>query len=115
MEVEFELDNDGYPEEATLSAIAYWTHEQGYGVLLAKIKEIWKWDDYFTGPTMGSRKIAADRGKFFYHLSTGGWSGNEDIIGALRRNTLFWITCWESSKRGGHYEFSIRVEDAQSK
>lgn len=40
-------------------------------------------------------------------LSTAGWSGNEDIIHAVRKNSFFWSMCWEWSKRGGHYKFSV--------
>lgn len=42
-----------------------------------------------------------------FELHTGGWSGNESIIGALEKNTQFWIFCWVMSKRGGHYWFEI--------
>lgn len=38
---------------------------------------------------------------------TFGWSGNEDIIGALQDNYLFWVMCWQKSERGGHYWFRI--------
>ena len=40
-------------------------------------------------------------------LSTGGWSGNEDIIKALKDNFTFWALYWVMSKRGGHYWFEI--------
>lgn len=47
-----------------------------------------------------------------YHLSTGGWSGNEAIIGAMQDNWLAWGRCWVQSRRGGHYIFEVPV-DAQ--
>lgn len=37
-------------------------------------------------------------------LSTGGWSGNEEIIAELRK-TMFWMLYWEEHRRGGHYKF----------
>ena len=41
------------------------------------------------------------------YLSTGGWSGNEDIMGALEGNDVFFGLYWVSSRRGGHYVFDV--------
>ena len=46
-----------------------------------------------------------------YHVSTGGWSGNEEIIGAMRDNFIFWSVCWQQSNRGGHYVFELPDPD----
>ena len=43
-----------------------------------------------------------------WHVSTGGWSGHEDVISALRDNLMFWMLSWVSSTRGGHYVFETR-------
>ena len=44
-------------------------------------------------------------------VSTGGWSGNESIIGAMKENTDYLYTfiafAW---RRGGHYEWRIPNE-----
>jgi len=40
-----------------------------------------------------------------YRLSTGGWSGNEDIISSMQKNVLFWALFWESSNRAGGHTF----------
>lgn len=39
----------------------------------------------------------------WYHISTGGWSGNEDTIQAMRQNHLFWSLCFVQHRVGGHY------------
>lgn len=41
--------------------------------------------------------------------STGGWSGNESIIGAMQKNRMVWNFLWEQSRRGGHYVFDKRA------
>lgn len=45
-----------------------------------------------------------------YWVSTGGWSGNEEIISAMQSNFVFWSTSWVSVRRGGHYVFTIPGE-----
>jgi len=39
-------------------------------------------------------------------LHTFGWSGNEDVIEAMKKN-FFWFFFWEMSVRGGHYWFKL--------
>lgn len=41
-------------------------------------------------------------------LVTGGWSGNEEVISAMKENTMGWIMTWSSSHRGGKYVFELR-------
>jgi len=45
------------------------------------------------------------RTKKSYYLSTGGWSGNEQLISALMDNRIFWARHWMSVRAGGHYVF----------
>lgn len=40
-----------------------------------------------------------------YKLSTGGWSGNEEIISSMRSNLIFWGMFWQSSNRAGGHIF----------
>jgi hypothetical protein len=42
-----------------------------------------------------------------YQISTGGWSGNEGLISAMRDNYLHWSLTFYQMRRGGHYEFRI--------
>lgn len=41
------------------------------------------------------------------HASTGGWSGNEEIIDAMQDNWILWHVVWDSTRRGGHYVFLL--------
>lgn len=45
-----------------------------------------------------------------YRVSTGGWSGNEDLLGAMEANYLWWHT-WVSSRRGGHFMFEAADDE----
>ena len=94
------LDEDGYPDEASLQAIKDWgILKQGISGLLELIRDNTNWADRQIRIT-GRRVI-----RFEYH--TGGWSGNEDVIGALSQNLGFFMFFWQKSTRGGHYYFKI--------
>lgn len=96
------LDGDGYPTEATLERIATWkfTTRAELHALIDFVRDIWAYAD------AGYFGVTEEPGKRpVWSLSTAGWSGNEDIIEALQRNTMFWLVCWQSSRRGGHYTF----------
>jgi hypothetical protein len=45
-----------------------------------------------------------------YYLSTGGWSGNEDIIDTMSENKIFCLMYRQQSRRGWHFVFG-RSED----
>lgn len=93
-------DKNGYPTEDELKFIIRWdTFKEGYQGLLEFIRDIW-WSGDFGGFVW--------RGKWL-HLHTWGWSGNEDIIEALKGNP-FWFMFWYLSKRGGHYCFELHPE-----
>jgi len=99
------FDGQGYPTEETLLTIQHWTHTDHAG-LFDFVKAAWRSD-------MGKfyeawRGHDGERSWLMLCMSTGGWSGNESIIEALGRNTMFWSLRWEMSKRGGYYEFSMR-------
>lgn len=50
-----------------------------------------------------------------YFISTAGWSGNEDIIYAMKQNQIFWMTYWYQSRRGGHYIFAPQTLEVLEK
>lgn len=87
-------DRDGHPTEKEIEKIKNWEHEDGFDKLLEYVLTVW-W-------CLGIRR----RGNI-WRLATGGWSGNEEIIHALKQNNLFWMTCWNSSHRGGLHKFYV--------
>ena len=90
---------DEYPTDDELETVSKWpiATRKDVAELLDYIKSIWKYADCGYFSAKGNT----------YKLSTGGWSGNEDIVGAMRMNLIFWALCWYSSKRGGHYVFRM--------
>ena len=63
------------------------------------IEEVWN-KEVGTVKKKGKRTVR-------FELHTGGWSGNEEIMSALR-SSMFWILYWMKSERGGHYYFTVR-------
>lgn len=87
-------EEDMYPTVEDLDKIAEWPANDFEGLRLFVFK-LWHWPEFAT----------VEGG--MWRLATGGWSGNEDIINALRDNWRFWIMCWQSSHRGGLYWFKV--------
>ena len=87
-----------YPSDETLKEIEEW--EGNYHKLMEFIKQ------HLEASACGD--LIYDDDEKHYVLRTGGWSGNESIIIALKANTLFWQTCWYQTTRGGMYTFEIR-------
>jgi len=86
-----------YPTEEELGQIAAWSYDDFDG-WMRHIKSIWYYgDSYFTEESPG---------KWVIH--TVGWSGNESIIAAMRKNTIMWMVHWWSHRRGGHFELRSR-------
>ena len=84
-------DQDGYPTEEELTICK--TGED-FDKLLDYVQDIWWASDHLITEEL-----------YEWQISTGGWSGNEDIIYNLKKNTMFWMFCWVQSRRGGHYIF----------
>lgn len=97
------MDADGYPEEHELSKITEWRDFtfSGTNALIEYIRERWQYADCGYFKLTGKRVLKLE-------LHTGGWSGNEDIIEALKRNYTFWGMHWRKSTAGGHYYFKIK-------
>lgn len=109
-----------YPSGPSLAAIQSWdlidsSHKKVHA-LLDFVEALWEYPDRFCWYKSLYRKPyklhkadgTIDKTKYRkLYLSTGGWSGNEDIIVSLQQNFLFWSMYWERSVRGGHYRFII--------
>ncbi|MDP2727320.1 MAG: hypothetical protein Q8P59_07225 [Dehalococcoidia bacterium] len=92
-----------YPRESELRKIQKWDFQKKPVTLfLEYIRALWTYDDRFV--LEGKRVLKL-------YLSTGGWSGNESLIEAMRRNFIFWGMSWVKSERGGHYWFEIKLKD----
>jgi len=87
------FDADGYPTDETLDVISSWDCTDFYG-LMEYIQQAWHWPEYCREVRPG-----------LWRLVTGGWSGNEEIIGAIRCNAVWWLSYWLLSKRGGLHTF----------
>lgn len=92
---------DGYPADEELKAIREWDKHDPRG-----------WLEYCQGIWW-----AADWGwpEVEGEVSTGGWSGNEDIIDAMQDNAMLWLQTWESTRRGGHYTFRLPKKSPRAK
>mgnify|MGYP006270820199 FL=1 len=107
------LDDDGYPTEACLEAISKWhfSDEKGWFDFIRQHWHLASW-----GWSEGEEDHEYREGEkvYRYHLSTGGWSGNEGIIKAMQANEMMWMLNWFQSRRGGHYifeQYTVRDDD----
>jgi hypothetical protein len=102
------LDSECYPTREALEYIVnYQDSIKNPYKLLDFIKSIWMfadwgWKEEETLDIVGTPKLRI-------YMSTGGWSGNESIIEALKTNKKhFWQIFWEESRRGGHFKLLLR-------
>lgn len=89
------LDEDGYPTDETIARIKAWDPEDFEG-LMWFLKSVWLYEGHCSPELDGS-----------WEVSTGGWSGHEDMISALAENH-WWMFHWVGTVRGGHYLFAPR-------
>lgn len=69
--------------------------------VINKLQEMWNYDNCL--------KYKSTDKSWSLELHTGGWSGNEEIIGILQ-DTFFWFFHWHKHERGGHYYFGTAAE-----
>lgn len=84
-----------YPSDKDLRAIRNWDYEKGWGGFLDLVDSAW---NHTYGTIRKSRR--------YIRFITGGWSGNEDIIGAMSRNFIF-QSHWYKSERGGYHVYEM--------
>lgn len=106
------LDRDGYPTDEALDIIREWTFQMSDRELFDFIKSFWWMPEFGWKECEAIDELTGDTNHCYY-LSTGGWSGNESIIEAMQENKwMFWHLHWVQSRRGGHYIFELRKEEA---
>lgn len=96
-----------YPDESQLLKIKNWqaNNSNECRELMGFVKSLW-WNP-FSGWTESEGTDEHDKPVDVYEISTGGWSGNEELIEAMIGNWLFWNLCWVETRRGGHYIFYV--------
>lgn len=108
-----EEDDYGYPSDRTLETIRQWPWNDLNGCL-DFIAKAWHWPEFgvrWELRPFEAECVHAEPSERFLRLATGGWSGNEEIIGAMRHNMML-QTRWRLSSCGGlHiYEFMSLAE-----
>lgn len=93
------MPKDNYPTEQELERVREFNALDREGII-DFLRSIWNWADW--GVKVSGKHVLK------LELHTGGWSGNEEIISALKDNHVFWALYWECSKRGGHFYFRMR-------
>ena len=95
------FDANGYPTQDTLDALQAWPITDAAGALDFLVAAWHR--TYGSIHDLSAEEAAvcqARSGDRFLRLATGGWSGNEDLIDALRGG-LVWSLTWRLSASGG--------------
>ncbi len=97
------MDQDGYPTDEFLEWIRSYDTITGDSMeFILTILDEWYHGDY------GWKIQRAYKGERKVFISTCGWSGNEEMIAALRDNFMFWAVHYFSHQTGGHYIFKFK-------
>ena len=98
------IDKSGYPNTEALDKIRTWDYNHAKQCF-EFVKDLWSYPDYWKVTNFFDE--SKDKWIVQHDISTGGWSGNEDLVMALRENIVIWAVCWVSSSRGGKFVFEI--------
>lgn len=100
-----------YPTEEQLDVIREWKYSDDMRPLFDYMHDLWSYEEWGWREKQGrdEKWSNGENRVMIYSISTGGWSGNEDIIQALRQNKNFiWSIVWHVSRAGGHYVFRAK-------
>lgn len=94
-----------YPTDAALERIKGWdiSKQEDISALWEFVRGLWIYEDRIAPCASGEWPFD----DCDWYASTGGWSGHEDVIDALRSNHMFWLLCWRASRAGGHFWFKV--------
>lgn len=103
------FDRDGDPTDETLAAIEGWQPDfedpdGPWAKCIAFCKSAWNMDYGTLRDEIDDEDGLGDSLACFI---TGGWSANEAVQGAMRRNVMFHAMCWHSSYRGGLTKYIV--------
>ena len=99
------FDRDGYPTDEALLHLEQLANP---AETLDYARELWNRAYGSAGELLKPSENAvvhAKPGERHLRLATGGWSGNESVIGALKANILVWAFTWQLSASGGLHIF----------
>jgi hypothetical protein len=106
-----------YPTDDFLLWIRTYRDYENMDVWFDRIHDAWWMPDWGWHEKDGKDVIMRDidGNKVIYHIreykiSTGGWSGNEDIIDAMQSNITAWHKCFFIHRVGGHYVLKVHKE-----
>lgn len=105
-----ELTDGDYPTDETLARIR---NAPTPREALELAERAWHWDGWATRAlrpeelAMVCRHDRDDATYDWFRFATGGWSGNESIISALKRNPLATGLCWKLSASGGLHIYGV--------
>lgn len=94
-----------YPEEAEIKQLETFKPNDGESLrdaflrMMDFVHELWEYKEF------GWTHIEDKNGEHHFILATAGWSGNEEIIGAMRSNFLT-HTFFRSMHVGGLYHYT---------
>lgn len=100
--------SDEYPSDEQLEQIEEWPESDptGWFAFIKVSGNYWPSESWGWAERDDEDEI--DKAVRVYEVSTGGWSGNEDIIDAMQHNRALWHLTWHQTRRGGHYTFMVK-------